>query len=145
MPLIFLGALAATSFSILVHIDELIPNQEYFHFAVLDLLLTLLLSMFVTFMIFNLLENTMEEWSGVLREIETRIMAEPKRRPCFCGDQVIRRHLSARIFRIRLIRMKMGEFRSIESGFALEFLQQTIDNCITYVFMVNVGTKMWLL
>ena len=67
MPLIFLGAsaMAATNLSVLIHIDELIPNQEYFYFAVLDLLLIVFLSIVVTFMIFKLLENMTEESAGV--------------------------------------------------------------------------------
>ena len=87
MPLIFLGAsaMAATSFSILIHMDELIPNQEYFYVAVLDLLVIVFLSIVVAFMIFKLLESITEESAGVLREIETEIMVRAKRRSGFYG------------------------------------------------------------
>ena len=147
LPVIFLGAsaLAATSLSILIHIHVLIPNQQHVYIAALDLSGLAFLSSVGAFMAFQFLENMMEESAGVLREIEAEIMVKAKRRTYFYGGQLIGRDYLARLFRRRIIRVKMGEFKNIESGFALEFFRHTADNFITYVFMVNVGTKMWLL
>ena len=91
------------------------------------------------------LENTAEEPGGLLREIEAEVTVRASRGSCSHGRQIIRRSFPARLFRRRVFRWKMGQFNNVEPGSALQFLLQTADNVITYVFMVNVGTEMWLL
>ena len=90
------------------------------------------------------MENLAEESAGVLREIEEEIIAKANRGTCFFKGQVVRRSLPARLFRRRIMRMRMGEFSNMEAGFAVDFLLQTASNIVTYVFMVNVGTEVWL-
>ena len=89
-------------------------------------------------------ENIAEESDGVLREIEAEIVLKATTGSCVYGRQVVRRFLPARIFRRRVMRIKLGDFKNIETGFTLDFLLQTADNIITFVFMVNAGAESWL-
>ena len=94
--------------------------------SILELVIGVFLFTVGAFMPFQPLENITEGSAGVLREIETQITKKAKRCSCFYnGAQKVRRHFSARVFRRRIIRMRMGELRNIESGFAIEFSQQT--------------------
>ena len=87
----------------------------------------------------------MEESGGLLREIEAEITVRACRGSCSYGKHVVRRSFPGRVFRRRVLRWKMGQFKNVEPGFAVQFLLKTADNVITYAFMVNVGTEMWLI
>ena len=86
----------------------------------------------------------MEESEGLLREMEAEIRARANRRSCVYAGHVVRRSFPMRLFQRRVLRWKMGQFKRVEPGAAVEFLQHTADNVVTYVFMVNVRTGMWL-
>ena len=79
-----------------------------------------------------------------MREIDAEIVSKAQKGCCVYGGRVVRRNWLARLFRRRIMRMKMGDFRSIETGFAVDFLLQTANNIVTCVFMVNVGSEIWL-
>ena len=97
------------------------------------------------FLVFQLLEQLSEESASVLREIEDAIVSEAMKLQCFYGGQSVRRRYAARLFQRRILRVRIGEFRQIEVGFALEFFQMTADNIVSYIFMVSPAGQMWLL
>ena len=97
------------------------------------------------FIAFQLLEQLSEESESVLGEIEDAIMAEARTQKCFYGGQPLRGRYAARLFRRRILRVKIGEFNEVEVGFALEFCQMTVDNIVSYIFMVSPAGQMWLL
>ena len=146
MPLIFVGAsaLAATSLVMISLLNSVESSKRCLACAYLVLFGLLFLSSLGAFLLFQYMEDITEESAGVLGEIEAEILVRAKRGSCFYGKQMLRRSFSARLFRRRIMRMKLGEFRNIEAGFALDFLLQTADNIVTYVFMVNFDTPMWL-
>lgn len=145
-PLMYMGAsaLSATSSALLIHMHSLKSSESCRPCMYVDLAWFAFLSSLGAFMLFQYMENLAEESAGVLREIEEEIIVKASRGTCFYGGRAVRRSLPARLFRRRIMRVRMGEFSTIEAGFAVDFLLQTADNIVTYVFMVNVGTEVWL-
>ena len=146
LPMVIVGAsaMAAASAAMLVHSNHLKLGQECLPCLRLTFLGFASAFWLGAFLILLFLENTMEESGGLLREIEAEITVRASRGSCSYGGHVVRRSFPARLFRRRVLRWKMGEFQNIEPGSAIGFLLQTADNVITYAFMVNVGTEMWL-
>ena len=68
---------------------------------------------------FQGLEGVMEESAGLLREVEAVIAVEGQKRSCFHGGRSVRRNFPARLFRRRIMRMKMGEFGNVEPAASL--------------------------
>ena len=146
-PLIFLGfsAQACACTVSLLHINPTSEGQGCVYCTFLLLGTTGVLAWVVGFVGFRLVEQLSEESTGVLEEISRSITAETMTSECIYGDQQVRRSLPARLFRRSVLRARVGEFRKIESGFALEFFQMTLDNIVSYIYMVNPNRKMWLL
>ena len=147
LPTLLLGAsaLAATNAAMLIHSNHMNLGQQCLPCLCFCFLYMAIAFCFGPFLMFLCLENTTEESGGLLREIEDEIRVRTNRGSCSYGRHVIRRgSLPARLFRRRIIRWKMGQFKNVEPGSAVQFLLQTADNVITYAFMVNVGTDMWL-
>ena len=61
-------------------------------------------------MLFQYMENLAEGSAGVLREIEEDMVVKANRGTCFYGGQPVRRSLPARLFRRRIMWMRLGEF-----------------------------------
>ena len=147
VPLMVLGlsVLATSSTIMLLHINPFNETQGCAPCAFVILIGFAFCAWVGGVMIFHLLEQLTEESSSVLRDITEEIISETKASRCVYGDQLIPRNSPARFFRRTVLRIKIGEFQKIESGFALEFFQMTADNIVTYVFMVNPTGHMWLL
>ena len=96
------------------------------------------------FIMFRQLEKFTQESDEVLREIDSDIMRETRLLGHVLGRHFKGAAFQKRSFRRRIMRVQLGDFGYIEPGFALSFFQQTLDNIVTYVFMVKVGGEMWL-
>ena len=92
-----------------------------------------------------MLEQVSEESGSVLGEINEEIIAEAMATKRIYGTKLIRQSYVTRLFRQRMLRIKIGEFRKIEAGFTLEYFQSTADNIVTYIYMVNPTSQMSLL
>ena len=146
-PLMVLGVsvLACTSTVMLLHINPLSEGQGCAYCAFLILGALAISSWVGGFFGFKLVEQLSEESAAVLRDISQEITLEMMASKCVNGDQFVIRSFSARFFRRGVLRVKIGEFRKVEAGFALEFFQMTSDNIVNYIFMVNPVGQMWLL
>ena len=98
------------------------------------------------FFIINFLERFEEGSGAILRSIADDITIEAHDGSgCWYGGRLVRRSFAARLFRRRLLRIRVGTFRTMEAGFAVEFFQMTSENMVTYALMVNLKGQMWLL
>ena len=79
----------------------------------------------------------MEESRAVPRDIEGEIISQRNTSTRWDGERMVRSRFVTRIFKRRLLRLKLGDFTNIESGFALEYFHMTAEKVITYVFMVD--------
>ena len=142
LPLLLMGAsaLCAISSALAIHIHNLASSHVCIPCANSVLSCFVGLSSIGAFLLCQYRENIAEESAGVLKEIETDIILKTTMN----GGQGIRPCLLAKLFRRRIMRVKLGGFTNIETGFALEFLLQTVDNIVTFVFMVNVCNDAWL-
>ena len=140
-----LSALACAGTVMILHINPFSKEQGCASCAFLVLVPTAGFASVGGFVGFRLIEQLSQESAEVLEEISESIIADTMTSECVYGDQVVRRCFPARLFRRSMLRVKMGEFRKIEPGCAVEFLQMTLDNMVTYVYMVNPSGKMWLL
>ena len=146
LPLMLMGAsaLCAISSALAIHLHNLKSGQICVSCAYLVLSFFTCLSSIGAFLLCRYIENIGEESAAVLKEIETGIVLETTVGSWVHGGRGVRRSLPARLFRRRVMRVKLGTFTNIETGFALEFLLQTVDNIVTFVFMVNVSNELWL-
>ena len=140
-----LSVMACACTVMLLHIDPKEEEQGCAFCAFIILAGTAIGAWGGGFVVFQLLEQLSEESAAVLGEIEKEIMSEAVELKCFHGGQRVRRSFAARLFRRRMLRVRIGEFRKIEAGFALEFFQMTADNIVSYIFMVSPAGHMWLL
>ena len=92
------------------------------------------------------LEQVMEESEAIMKEIEGDILSLPTItiRMQGGGQRLVKSRFLARSFRRRVLRLKLGDFRAVEPGFALEFFQMTAENILTYVLMVDPAGGMWI-
>ena len=146
LPLIIMSAstMCAISSALIIHLHNVRSNELCISCAYLILATFACLSSIGAFMLCQYMENIGEESAQVLKDIEAEIIVKAATGSCVYEGRMVRRCLPARLFRRRVIRVKLGDFASIESGFAVEFLFQTVDHIVTFVFMVNVDTATWL-
>ena len=140
-----LSAVACTSTVMLLHINPMTEGQGCAPCAFLMLLGFSVCAWLGGFMNFRQLEQVSDESASVLSEISDQIIAEAMVSNCLYGRRLAGRSYVTRLFRQRILRVKIGEFRKLEPGFALEFFQTTADNVVTYIFMVNPSGQMELL
>ena len=147
IPVVFLvlSAMACACSIMLLHINPMEEEQGCALCAFVVLAGTAIGAWGGGFVVFQLLGQLSEESAGVLGEIEQEIMAEAMAVKCFYGGRSVQRSFAARFFRRRMLRVRIGEFRKVEVGFALEFFQMTAGNIVSYIFMVSPARKMWLL
>ena len=86
-----------------------------------------------------------EESEALLKDIEEDILSLPTISTCFNGGlRLVKSRFLARSFRRRMLRLKVGDFRTVEPGFALEYFQMTVEYIVTYALMVDPAGGMWL-
>lgn len=147
VPLMVNGAsvLAAMSSAMLLHIDQF-NNRETCGVCAFTMFSAFAVAAWLgVFVILRWFEEMMDQSAGVLKDIEEEIESQATESICFHGGQRVRRHRAGRLFQRRPLRLKIGEFRNLEPGFAMEFFQSTEDNIITYGIMVDFSGKMGLL
>ena len=148
MPVLVLGVstLATASTVMLLRIDLHEGGQGCAPCAAFVLFIFASAAWLGGFVIINFLERFAEGSGAILRSIADDITIEAHDGSgCWYGGRLVRRSFAARLFRRRLLRVRIGSFSTMEAGFAVKFFQMTAENMVTYAFMVNRKSQMWLL
>ena len=137
--------LSGTSTILVLHFDPFKDGQACSYCAFTFFLGLVLATWIGVFVVLILFEQVIEESKALLKNIEEDILSLPTISSCFNGGlRLVKSRFLARSFRRRMLRVKLGDFRTIEPGFALQYFQVTAENIVTYAFMVDPTSGMWM-
>ena len=138
-----LSMLAAASSVMLLHMGWDGGEYNYYNYPIFAGFLSG--SWVGGFGVLHLLEQMVEVSGAALKDIEGQIRSESVSLSMRGRGTIPKRSFPERLFRRRVLRIRMGAFYYIEPGFALDFFQMTVDNIVTYSLVVNTSEKMWLI
>ena len=154
-PLIHEGCslLAGTSTGIFFHANQLRGGQASFASLALiyfNAALECFFSWFGVFYALRLLEQTAEESEAVLQGVEMDFLLSEL---CIFTASTERNQrmvprsskFSVKMFRRRVLRLRIGDFKTVNNGSALEYFHTAAGNMITYAFMVDSSSPSWIL
>ena len=162
MPLLLEGTLviAGTSTAMMLHVGQVQDERAKKNISLIVLYqsgtMATLVSWFGVFYALHMLEQMAEESVALLKDVEMELMLLSLRLPSklprrtrgeLSGWQLPVRvtKFKARMFRRRVLRLRIGDFSSVETGSAAEHFRLAAENIITYALMIDFSSPMWII
>ena len=114
--------LSGTSTILVLHLDPFDDGQACGYCAFVFFLGLVFLTWIGVFIVLIIMEQLVGKSEALLKDIEKDILSLPTISACFnAGLRLVKSKFLAKSFRRRMLRMKLGDFRTIEPGFALQY------------------------